>query len=110
MCPKRKTGNIVTPSSNKRSNNFTDLQTKIKIIEQSEEGARASDITKKFNLPWSTVDSIVKDKERYKSAAKSVLGNAKLLKSREGIFVQMENTWWPGFVRKVWGTSNFWLH
>jgi hypothetical protein len=75
MGPKRKTDNVVTPSSNKRSKNFTDLQTKIKIIEQGEEGARASDITKKCNLPWSTVDSITKDKERYKSAAKGVSCN-----------------------------------
>jgi len=96
MAPKRKTDNNVTPSSNRRSKNFTDLQTKIQIIEQSEEGARTSDITKKFNLPWSTVDSILKNKERYKTAAKSVPGNVKLLKSREDIFIQMEKhlvTW-----------------
>jgi hypothetical protein len=48
MGPKRKTDNSVTPSSNKRSKNFTDLQMKIKIMEQSEEGARTSDITKKI--------------------------------------------------------------
>ena len=96
MAPKRKTDNNVTPSSNRRSKNFTDLQTKIQIIEQSEEGARTSDITKKFNLPWSTVDSILKNKDRYKTAAKSVPGNVKLLKSREDIFIQMEKhlvTW-----------------
>ena len=60
MSPKRKINNSVSPSSNKRSKNFSDLQTKIKMIEQSEEGARTSDITKNFNLPWSTVGSIVK--------------------------------------------------
>jgi hypothetical protein len=95
MAPKRKTDNNVT-SSNRRSKNFTDLQTKIQIIEQSEQGARTSDITKKFNLPWSTVDSILKNKDRYKTAAKSVPGNVKLLKSREDIFIQMEKhlvTW-----------------
>ena len=92
MGPKRKPDNSVTPGSIsiKRSKNFTDLQTKIQIIEQSEEGVRTSDITKKFNLPWSTVDSIVKNKERYKAAAKIVSGDVKLLKSREDIFVQME--------------------
>jgi hypothetical protein len=96
MGPKRNPDNSVTPNSNKRSKNFTDLQTKILIIEQSEEGARTSDITKKFNLPWSTVDSIVKNKERYKAAAKSVSGDVKLLKTREDIFIQMEKhlvTW-----------------
>jgi hypothetical protein len=96
MSPKRKTDDNVTPSSNRRSKNFTDLQTKIQIIEQSEEGARTSDITKMFNLPWSTVDSILKNKDRYKTAAKSVPGNVKLLKSREDIFIQMEKhlvTW-----------------
>jgi hypothetical protein len=69
--------------------NVTDLQTNIQIIEQNEEGARTSDITKNFILPWSTVDSIVKYKDRCKSAAKSVSGDVKLLRSREGIFVQL---------------------
>lgn len=89
MANKRKTYNGVTPAGSKRSKNFTDLQTKIQIIELSERGARTSDITRKFNLPWSTVKSILKNKERYKAAAKSVSDDVELLKFREDIFVQM---------------------
>jgi hypothetical protein len=86
----KKTDDNVTPSGNKRSKKLTDLQTNIQIIEQNEEGARTSAITKRFILPWSTVDSIVKYKDRYKSGAKSVSGDVRLLRSREGIFVQLE--------------------
>ncbi|XP_039289301.1 uncharacterized protein LOC120352501 [Nilaparvata lugens] len=74
----------------KRSKRFTDLQTKLNIIDKSTQGLRTSDISKEYNLPWTTVDSILKNRERYLDAAHNVSGEVRLLKARQDIFVIME--------------------
>jgi hypothetical protein len=49
------------------------VQTRIKILEQSEkEVACMSDITRQFYLSWSSVDSTIENKDGYKTATESV--------------------------------------
>jgi DNA-binding NarL/FixJ family response regulator len=60
MASKRRVGNKGTGNETK-SRNVTELQTKMELIKLSEEGTRTSDIAKKFSLPWSTVDSILRN-------------------------------------------------
>jgi hypothetical protein len=81
----------------KRSRNVIEMQDKIKIIEMSEAGTRTCDISRAFNLAWSTVDTILRNKDKYKAAAiNDVSVRGKLLKPRNEILVQMEeqlNCW-----------------
>jgi hypothetical protein len=81
----------------KSSRNVIEIQDKIKIIEMSDAGTRTCDISRAFNLAWSTVNTILRNKEKYKAAAKNdVSVRGKLLKPRNEILVQMEeqlNCW-----------------
>lgn len=51
---------------------------------------RVADIARRFNMPWSTVKDIIKDKERYHDVAKQTHGSIKMVKLRNANLITIE--------------------
>ncbi|KAK9663735.1 CENP-B N-terminal DNA-binding domain [Popillia japonica] len=72
------------------SKKYSELKTKVQIIQQAEGGCRVADIARRFNMSWSTVRDIIKGKERYRNIAKETDGSMRVVKLRNTNLVTIE--------------------
>ncbi|KAI5626234.1 hypothetical protein C0J50_14224 [Silurus asotus] len=91
MSTKRKLS-LSTPQPAKKERKAIDLDTKMKIIKQYEEGKKVNVIARGMKLSHSTVSTILKDKERIREAVKgsAPMRSTVITKQRSGHIHEME--------------------
>lgn len=68
-------------STRKHKHNFLDLKAKVEIIQQVEKGRKQVDVEKQFNIPTTTLSSILKQKQKILQKWEEVVMNSKAIKN-----------------------------